>query len=114
MKDYDTKQVKEAFLPHKYKKHHVMFYIDESGKPFNMSVNSYWDGGSKSYYVMLAVADGREVPLTTDPTTSFPKFTDRKVEVPVGFCICESGTFCGKTATAKIYCHRADLEKILK
>jgi hypothetical protein len=114
MKDYNIKQICPVFLPYKYRKKIVMVYAYDTQEPFQCSVNSYWDGGSKSYYVMYELINpGRNIPLTTDPTTSFPKFTDRSVEVPVGYCIAESGVFCGKPAHCKIYIHTCDLPKLL-
>jgi len=114
MKDYLAKQIKPAFLPIPYRKRSVFVYAYDTDEDFQQSINSYWDGGSKSYYTMLETANpGRNIPLTTDPTTNFPKFTDRSVRVPLGYCILESGVFCGKTATAKIYIHAKDFPSIL-
>lgn len=94
--------------------------------PFtSANINSYWDGGSRSEYVLIDVATGRRLAL---PTSSHPYFDVARygaegensilkidhvgnmtlLAVPPNAVLIEAGTFCGKPATARIMAH-ADL-----
>lgn len=86
-----------------------------------VSINSYWDGGSKDEYAIVHLASLRRKSL---PTSTHPYFDvarhgvcetgNADVEVdhvgniklkrlPEGFALVRAGTFCGKPATAHVY-----------
>lgn len=112
-----------------YKKHNAFLSVfPESGK----NINSYWDGGSRSTYVVVELTSGRIHPL---PTQTHPYFdidrnglaniqdTDISVDhvgnvtlkhLPEGFALVQGGTFCGKTATAHVYVNPANMSKLLE
>jgi hypothetical protein len=94
--------------------------------------NSYWDGGSKSYYTVIELATMRvkDTPMTsTHPyfdvaRQGFVNMETADVAVdskgnltlkrlPEGFALVETGIFCGKTATAHVYLNPANMAKYL-
>ncbi len=123
----DIKRVVLAAFP-TYKKHKVMLSVfGEHG----VSINSYWDGGSRSEYVVVDMATGKRHAL---PTHSHPYFdvsrrglastenADVQVDhvgnvtlkhLPEGLALVEAGTFCGKPATAFIRVNAANMAKLL-
>lgn len=117
----EVKQVIRAAFP-QYKKR--IAYLSA----FNgVNINSYWDGGSKSSFVLVELATMRVKPL---PTSSHPYFDlhaasgqtpDVTIErgvvtlnrLPEGIALVEAGTFCGKPSTAHVYLNPANLTKLL-
>jgi hypothetical protein len=119
----EVQQVIRAAFPG-YKKHNAFlsaFY--ESG----VQVNSFWDGGSKSVFVLIDLATLQHKSL---PTSTHPYFDMRAASgetpdvtvdrgcvtlkrLPEGIALVEGGTFCGKLATAHIYLNPANLAKLL-
>jgi hypothetical protein len=111
-----------------YKKHSAFLSVfGEHGK----SINSYWDGGSRDTYTLVEIGTGRIKPL---PTSSHPYFDiarqgmlnadspDVSVDhvgnvtlkhLPEGLALIQSGTFCGKPATAHVYLPAANMAKLL-
>lgn len=111
-----------------YKKHDVFLSVfGEHGK----SINSYWDGGSRSVFCLVDIASRRTKSL---PTQSHPYFdvarqglanadspdvsVDQRGNVtlkhlPEGFALIEGGTFCGKTATAHVFLPAANMAKLV-
>jgi len=95
------------------------------------NINSYWDGGSRSVYAIVELATMQRKAL---PTRTHPYFeitalgmanseseivrTDHvgnlylKV-LPAGFALVETGTFCGKDATAHIWLNAENMPKYL-
>ena len=84
------------YLPSDYRKKTVVVSRDVA--PHAASVNSYWSGGSCSYYTLYR--GGREVPVSRNP--GFPKFVNQTVDLQPGDVLVETGFFCGKTSTARI------------
>jgi len=111
-----------------YRKHNAFLSVfPESG----LSVNSYWDGGSKTYYAVIDLVTLKTHSL---PTSTHPYFDvaarglvnaqDADVIVdhvgnitlkhlPEGFAVISAGTFCGKPATAHVYLNPNNLAKLL-
>lgn len=111
-----------------YRKHNAFLSVfPESG----VQVNSFWDGGSKTYYAVIDLATLKTHSL---PTSTHPHFDvanrglvnaedpDVRVDhvgnitlkhLPDGFALISSGTFCGKPATAHIYLNPANMAKVL-
>jgi hypothetical protein len=118
----EVKAVIQAAFPG-YKKHSA--FLSEFS---SVSINSYWDGGSKSYYALVELATNRTKAL---PTSTHPYYdlngangSNQDVTVqngvvtlnrlPEGFALVENGTFCGKPATAHVWVNAANLTKLLE
>lgn len=120
----ELKRIIQAAFPN-YKKRTASFRVF-TGK---RNVNSYWDGGSRSEFVLIELATMRRKPL---PTASHPFYdisskglTNQKAEaietdhvgnvylteLPPGFALVEAGTFCGKPATAHVLFNSENMPK---
>ena len=102
---------------------------------YPMSINSYWDGGSKDEFAIVELLTMRCHAL---PTSSHPYFDvarhvlvlrGTQVEnehvsvdhvgnitlkhLPDGFALVRAGVFCGRPATAAVYVPSANLTKLL-
>lgn len=84
------------YLPSDYRKKKVM--VSRDVKPHAASVNSYWDGGSISYYTLYR--GGRETPVSESP--GFPAFTNQTIDLLPGDVFVKTGIFCGKPGYAFI------------
>ena len=122
----EVKAVVKAAFPD-YRKHRAVLSVFDRG----VNINSYWDGGSKSEYAVVELASLRRRDL---PSSSHPYFDvtahglanvenqDIKIDhvgnitlqrLPEGFALVSAGTFCGKSATARVYVARENLAKLL-
>ena len=99
---------------------------------YPMTVNSYWDGGSKDEFaiVELLTLQRRDLPTSSHPyfdverrglssTENEHVSVDRVGNVtlkhlPDGFALVRAGTFCGKPATAAVYVPDSNLTKLLE
>jgi hypothetical protein len=119
----EVKRVILAAFP-TYKKHDCFitpFY--ESG----VRVNSFWDGGSKSYFVLvhLTTLEHKALPSQSHPYFDLHNTTGETPDIlfengcatlkrlPAGIALVEGGIFCGKTATAHIYLNPDNFAKLL-
>lgn len=77
----------------------------------SVNVNSYWDGGSKSSYVVFNIDSGMEVL----PVGNAPFMTSGRLDYTliIGDIVIETGTFCGKPATPRFMCRTEDSERVL-
>jgi hypothetical protein len=96
-----------------------------------LSINSYWDGGSRTEFAVVELASLQRKSL---PTRTHPYFDitvrglanteNADVEVdhvgnitlkklPEGFALVAAGTFCGKAATAHVYLNPANMARLL-
>lgn len=108
-----------------YKKHNA--FLSEFSEGSSVTINSYWDGGSRSVFVLVDLATLQHKDL---PTQSHPYFDMRSVStetpdvvvtrgivdlkrLPEGIALVEGGTFCGKLATAHVHVNPANLTKLL-
>lgn len=75
---------------------------------------TYWSGGTRSTYtaVSLATKQSSGAPQYNPPQFGGPA-SDPIVTLPEGAVIVETGTFCGKKATAVINVHPANVAKVL-
>jgi hypothetical protein len=119
----EVKRVINAAFP-EYKKHNAFLtaFSDSS-----VDVNSYWDGGSKSVFVLvdLATLARKSLPTSTHPYFDLHAATGQTPDVtvdrgnvtlrrlPEGIALVEGGTFCGKPAIAHVYVNPANLTKFL-
>ncbi len=99
-----------------YKKHRAFLSTFHGG----ITLNSYWDGGSRDEYAIVDRATMRRKLL---PTSTHPYFDVAKIgvhgenefvsidtrgnitlnQLPAGYALIAAGTFCGKAATAHVY-----------
>lgn len=120
----EVKRLINRILP-EYRKHNV--YLSEFHP---QSINSYWDGGSKTYYTLVDLSTMKTAPL---PTSTHPFFDVARYGVrgeseavsvdhagnitlkvlPENFALITSGIFCGKPGTAHIYLNPANMTKLL-
>src|SRR3990167_10052114 len=74
---------------------------------------SYWEGGSRSYFVIIDMVRGRsmEVPqngtMYDDPTIPSHK------DVPPGYVVVEHRIFCGKDLGLRFHVHPKDMPALL-
>lgn len=59
-----------------------------------MRLENYWDGGTRSYYVAIRVADGAVADFGTD--NPFERSAHEPVDLPAGVLLVEHSIFCGK------------------
>lgn len=118
----EVQRVVRAAFP-SYRKHNA--FLSEFGS--GVTINSYWDGGSKSVYVVVELATGRHRALPTSshpyfdlngatgetPDVTFERGIATLKRLPEGFALVEGGVFCGKLATAHVYVNPANLTKLL-
>ena len=118
----EIKALLAAVLP-SYRKHNAFLSEFHSG----VNINSYWDGGSRSTFVIveLATMRTRELPTASHPYFDLNGVSGQNEDVtvvkgnvhlnrlPEGFALIEAGTFCGKPATAHVYLNAANLTKML-
>lgn len=75
---------------------------------------TYWDGGSRSTYTAVELATGRNkgAPQYAPPQFGGPRQAP-EVQIPPDVVIVETGTFCGKPATATVYVNPANMARLL-
>ncbi len=119
----DIKRVITAAFPGYKKQSAFVSAFTEHG----VNINSYWDGGSRDVFAVVELATGRAKQM---PTRSHPYFdiaaagllnADNGVlevdhvgnvtlkTLPEGYALIQSGTFCGKPATAHVYLNPANM-----
>lgn len=110
-----------------YRKQTVTLSVFNGG----VTLNSYWDGGTRSEFavVELATLKRKSLPTATHPYFDVAARGLAQVEnqditidrvgkitlkhLPEGFALVEAGTFCGKAATGHIHLHPANMAKLL-
>ena len=114
-------RVVRAAFPN-YKKHNA--FLSSFSET---TINSYWDGGSKSVYVLvdLATLQHKHMPTSTHPHYEMHNANGENQDVivergnitlkrlPEGIALVEGGVFCGKLATAHVHVNPANLSKLL-
>ena len=123
----EVQRVVRAAFP-SYAKHNA--YITDFPS-CGCNINSYWDGGSRSEYVIVALdtVQRKALPTSTHPYfdvarkgvagTETPDIAVDHVgnvtlkHLPEGFALVEAGIFCGKQATARIMLNPANITKFL-
>lgn len=93
----------KAYLPGDYRKKTVS--VAPAVQPHSASVNSYWDGGSISYYTLFR--EGAQQAVSRSP--GFPGFKNQTVDLKPGDVLVRTGCFCGKPATAHIMFIKAEV-----
>jgi hypothetical protein len=122
----EVKAVVLAAFP-SYRKHNAFLSAFGGG----LSINSYWDGGSRTEFAVVELASLQRKSL---PTRTHPYFdvavrgltnaenADLEVDqvgnvtlkhLPEGFALVAAGTFCGKAATAHVYLNAANMARLL-
>lgn len=108
-----------------YKKHSA--YLSEFSDGSSVTINSYWDGGSRSIFVLvdLDTLEHKEMPSQSHPYFNLHSISTETPDVvitrgivdlkrlPEGIALVEAGTFRGKLATAHVHLNPANLVKFL-
>lgn len=68
-----------------------------------MRLENYWDGGTRSYYVAVRIADGGISNFGTD--NPFERSAHEEVDLPVGVLLVEHSIFCGKDMGITVWGH---------
>lgn len=95
-----TKTLKpiQSYLPSGYRKKSVRLEVQNK-----VCVKCYWDGGSKITFSLNNLTSGRYIQgLGIDPWNKDPNDPKFYFEIPSDTYVLESGTFCGKPATATL------------
>ena len=122
----EVRRVIAAAFP-SYRKQAAFLSVFNGG----VSINSYWDGGSRDEFAIVELANMNRKSL---PTRTHPYFDiavkgltnqenqDVSVDhvgnvtlkhLPEGFALVSAGTFCGKPATAHVYLNQENMAKLL-
>ena len=100
-------------------------YPGYKGRKFKLSVrdggmnlSSYWDGGSRSYYQVIRLADNASmaVPQNGTPFDGRANAAIDSIEEQLprpGFAVVEHSIFCGKDYGITLYVHPDNLAKML-
>ncbi len=108
-----TRIIRAAFPS--YKKKNV--FLSEFSEGSSVTINSMWDGGSRSVFVLveLSTLQVKALPTASHPYFDMHGVTETTpdvvitrgivdlVRLPEGFALIEGGSFCGKPATAHVY-----------
>jgi hypothetical protein len=81
--------------------------IEIRDKP--LDVRSYWDGGSRSYFVFVRLADKRCVEMPAQSAFDRPIAGAEKVSLPAGIVCVEHVYFCGKDLGCRVYVNPSDV-----
>lgn len=110
-KKVPTKDVKRiASLFPDYRKRNVT--LRESNCVTLMNLN--WDGGSRDTYTLVDLTTRTTTPLGNSMAAPWDNSDEgRKVDIPQGFAVVRTGTFCGKPATMNITFNSADASIII-
>lgn len=124
----EVKRVILAAFP-SYKKRRA--FISEFSDQHGVNINSYWDGGSKSEFALVALAtmQRKEMPSQSHPFYDVERAGMANTEnqdvavdhvgnirlkrLPEGIALVEAGYFCSKAATAHVYFAAANMAKLL-
>lgn len=92
VKDPAVRAALAATFPN-YKGRKLSYRVEDSP----LDVTSFWDGGSRSYFVLLELATlrARPVPQNGTPYDGGP-IRPNGVHIPEGYAIVEHVIFCGK------------------
>lgn len=111
VKTSDVKSIINATFPN-YKKKAV--WINCSGAVTFNDLN--WSGGTRMQFRSCTI-DGKSVESKIDMNAYAPwnnPIEGKRVEIPAGFVVVESGHFCGQEATIIIHCTPADMPKMIQ
>lgn len=81
---------------------------------YSIDLRSYWDGGTRSYFKFVCLADGR-VSIEVPVQSAF----DKQIKgldactVPEGFVCVEHVIFCGKDLGLRLHVHPNNVAKLL-
>lgn len=77
------------------------------------SVRSYWDGGSRDYFVFYELSSGKTLPVHSNHPFFEPQHPDTVTSLPPGVVIVEHSIFCGKDTGITIHARPEDLNPAL-
>jgi hypothetical protein len=124
----DLKAVIQAAFPDYRKKKAFVSVFGEHGE----TINSYWDGGSRTLYSIVHIPTRRmkDLPSATHPffdiagrgaasqetedVVSDSRGNLTLKRLPADFALVAAGTFCGKPATAHLFIPAENMPKLLE
>ena len=78
------------------------FYVNRTE---SVNARSYWDGGSRRYFVFVRLADRARLPMpTSHPVFDAIAPSVEHLEIPAGAVCVEHHVFCGKDAGVTFHC----------
>lgn len=77
--------------------------------PHSHNTASYWEGGSINYYSVMDLQTGK---YSHPPAGSYPDFKAAYI-LPKDHILIQSGVFCGKPATIKIYAYEDNKQNVM-
>lgn len=94
----------------------VMYYKKDRAQivPFAgpMELDSNWSGGSKTFWTLVDLSDGRVLALPESGAVGQPK-APKLDALPANTALIESGLFLGKPIAATIHMHPDNLTKLI-
>lgn len=87
------------------------FAIETQDRPLNVA--SYWDGGSRDYFVFYCLSTGKAVPMPQQSAFDKKLPGADSVELPDGIICVEHSYFCGKDGGITIHVNPANMPKLL-
>lgn len=80
---------------------------------YPLNVRSYWEGGSRTYFMFLDLATFKTAPMPAQSAFDKPVQGADAVTLPVGIACVTHSIFCGKDTGITIYVHPENLAKML-
>lgn len=77
-----------------------------------MELDSNWSGGSKTFWTLVDLADGRQLPLPESGAVGQPKPPTLDA-LPVNTALVETGVYLGKPTVARVHMHPDNLTKLI-
>lgn len=79
-----------------------------------MSLTSYWDGGSRDYYVIVRLSDSKQLPIPQNGTPFDPYGYGIEMPLPApDFAVVEHSIFCGKDMGLTVHVHAENAAKLI-
>jgi hypothetical protein len=85
--------------------------IETQDRPLNVA--SYWDGGSRDYFVFFCLTTSKVVPVPAQSAFDRPLGGADRVTLPDGIVCVERSYFCGKDVGITLHVNPANMPKLL-
>lgn len=77
------------------------------------NLNSYWDGGSRNYYVFYELTTGKILPVDSNHPIFERDKPNQLKELPIGILLVKHCIFCGKDLGITIYAREENFSKMI-
>jgi hypothetical protein len=85
--------------------------IEAQDRP--LDVCSYWDGGSRNYFVFYCLTTGAVVPMPAQSAYDRPMGGADRVTLPDGIVCVERSYFCGRDCGVTLHVNPANMPRLL-